>query len=413
MLPLHLLHFRNNQKHFKKRAYFTDTLPKKFSGGVHMVPFIDRMRGALAILVALSHAAALASLVPAKSDAFQAALTPAIMFSGFNYVIGFIVISGYCVARSTIKSTIAQPFSLAHYAAMRITRIYPALIACAVLAGLVELVLFKSANRIPMWQAGIDARHFISNLLGLSGFAGQFGSYAPTYTVAYELFYYAIWGVALALLPQNIGCLAVMTVMPSLFFVLPGNFEFAIVLSALWIMGAALATYEDAIVRVVGRYPLWLVWSVCLIIFIRGNSEFAKQQISLWEFPGSLCTIPCGLLFAVVIASHLARSGPRLALDRWLGEISYPLFLAHGPVIIAVGSFLKALGLSMSFGVLMLILMSSSLVAAHAVVVLIERPVMSWRRSLRSEEAPPVAPAFARALADEEALVAASQANRD
>jgi peptidoglycan/LPS O-acetylase OafA/YrhL len=374
-----------------------------------MVPFIDRMRGALAILVALSHAAALAALVPASSDAFQAALTPAIMFSGFNYVIGFIVISGYCVARSTIKSTIAQPFSLAHYAAMRITRIYPVLIACAVLAGLVELVLFNSPNRIAMWQAGINAQHFISNLLGLSGFEGQFGSYAPTYTVAYELFYYAVWGVALALLPQNLGCLAVVTVMPSLFFVLPANFQFAIVLSALWITGAALATYQDAIVRAVGRYPLWLVWSVCLIVFIQGNSEFARHQISLWEFPGSLCAIPCGLLFAVVIASHLARSGPQLRLDRWLGEISYPLFLAHGPVIIAVGSLVKALGLSMSFGALMLILMSSSLVAAHAVLVFIERPVMSWRRSLRGEKAPSVAPAFARALSDDEALVAARQ----
>src|SRR5262249_58174725 len=102
-----------------------------------------------------------------------------------------------------------------------------------------------------------------------------------------------------ALLAQNLVCLAVMTVMPTLFFVLPGNFQFAIVLSALWIMGAALATYEHAIVRTVRRYPLWLVWSVCLIIFIRGNSEFAKQQISLCEFPVSLFTIPCVLLFAI------------------------------------------------------------------------------------------------------------------
>ena len=378
-----------------------------------MLPFIDRLRGALAILVALSHAAALATMVPATSDAFQAALTPATLFSGFNYVIGFIVISGYCVARSTIKSTARLPFSLTHYAAMRVTRIYPALIACAVLAGVVELALFNSPNRIPMWQAGIDVQHFISNLLGLSGFKGQFGSYAPTYTVAYELFYYAIWGIALALLPQNLGCLAVMTVMPTLFFVLPGNFQFAIVLSALWIMGAALATYEHAIVRTVRRYPLWLVWSVCLIIFIRGNAEFARLQISLWEFPGSLFTIPCGLLFAIVIASHLARSGPQLALDKWLGEISYPLFLAHGPVIIAVGSLLKAfgpsLGFSISFGALMLILMSSSLAAAQAILVLVERPVMSWRRSLTSEEAPSAA--FARASSDDEALIAASQGN--
>jgi hypothetical protein len=36
---------------------------------------------------------------------------------------------------------------------------------------------------------------------------------------------------------------------------------------------------------------------------------------------------------------------------------------------------------------------------------------MSWRRSLRSEEAPSAAPTFARALSDDEALITASEAN--
>jgi hypothetical protein len=79
-----------------------------FSRGADLEPLINRMRGLLALLVALSHAAAVCTLVPTATDYFQSALTPFLMFSGFNYVLGFIVINGYCIARSTIP----QPFGL-------------------------------------------------------------------------------------------------------------------------------------------------------------------------------------------------------------------------------------------------------------------------------------------------------------
>ena len=41
-------------------------------------------------------------------------------YYGFVCVIGFIVLSGYCIARSTMNR-----FSLGDYAVMRVTRVYP------------------------------------------------------------------------------------------------------------------------------------------------------------------------------------------------------------------------------------------------------------------------------------------------
>jgi peptidoglycan/LPS O-acetylase OafA/YrhL len=276
-----------------------------------------------------------------------------------------------------------RPFNLLEYLVLRVTRIYPALIAGALLAGLVEILLFNDPSRIPMWTTGIDLDHFTTNLVGLAGFKGQFGSYAPTYTVAYELFYYAIWGCALVLLPQAFGYFAMLATMPVLFLLLP-SFQFPIVLSALWLMGAGLATYEGLIIRYFRGWPLWIVWTGCYALFFWGNSEFVKHQVSLWHYPGSLCAIPCGLLFAVLIAAHLSRAGVALAIDGWLGEISYPLFLAHGPVIIAIGSLIKASGISLSFGALVAILLGSSIAVAQAIVILVERPVMAWRRSIQN-----------------------------
>jgi len=304
------------------------------------------------------------------------------MFSGFNYVIGFIVVSGYCIARSTLE----HRFNLARYAARRVTRIYPSLIAGALLAGLVEACWLDSPNRIAMWDTGIDPRIFAWNAAGLAGFSAQFGSYAPTYTVAYELFYYAIWGLLLSIMPQRRGPLAMALAMPALFFLLPSNFQFAVVLSAVWITGAALAIYQKEILLSIEEVPLWLVWLSCLLIFILGNSEIMRHKVNFWAAPGSLWTIPCGFLFAIVIASHLARRGPELALDKWLGKISYPLFLFHGPIIIAIGSLTKASHIRFSFGALFFILMACSIVVARAVVVLIERPLMDWRKSRKSSD---------------------------
>ena len=154
-----------------------------------------------------------------------------------------------------------------------------------------------------------------------------------TYTVAYELFYYAVWGLVLSIVPSRLGPPVMALVMPALFFLLPSNYQFAVVLSGLWLTGAALAVSQKEILRRFENLPLWLVWLSCLLVFKWGNDEIIQRSINFWAAPNSLWTIPCGFLFAAITASHLARPGRKLAFDDWLGEISYPLFLFHGPVI--------------------------------------------------------------------------------
>jgi peptidoglycan/LPS O-acetylase OafA/YrhL len=348
-----------------------------------MNPFINRLRGILAFLVALGHASYICYIFPTTDDFVRAALKPAVMYSGFNYVIGFFVLSGYCIARSTLN----HPFSFASYVALRVTRIYPALIACGLLAGLVEASLFSNPNRIAVWESGIDFRTFLWNLTGTGGLlANQFGSYAPIYTVSYELLYYAVWGLVLACFRVKAALFGMTVAMLMLGWA--REFSFPIVLSAIWMIGAAIALYQDPISKIMRKFPLWLVWLVCLIAFFWGNSAFSRFGVVLWQLPGSLCTIACGLLFAAIIASHLARTGAKLFFDDWLGDISYPLFLAHGPVIIFVGSVAKAAGLTASYGILLSLLLGSSLVVAQVIVIFVERPIMSWRRHLHGKHPP-------------------------
>jgi peptidoglycan/LPS O-acetylase OafA/YrhL len=349
-----------------------------------MNPFINRLRGLLALGVALTHASDISQLYPTTSDGFYKFLFPLFQFGGFDYVLGFIVISGYCIARSTKSS-----FSIGSYAALRATRLFPSLIVCACFAGLVEWVLLGSPNRVVVWNHGLNLHNFIASLFGMSGYYGQFGSFSPTYTVSFELLFYAVWGAVLALSPALLAVPVSLVAGILLYFLLPFNYGFSLVLFGSWLMGAALAVHEREIRRLAVKVPLWAMWLVVLILFIAGNDYKFSQKVFIWNYPGSLVTLAGGLMFAVIMACHLAKDGRELQLDRWLGDISYPVFLIHGPIMMAVASALKASGAVFDFGEMLLILLGSAILAAQLVFVFVERPVMRLRKRLSREVVTP------------------------
>jgi peptidoglycan/LPS O-acetylase OafA/YrhL len=347
-------------------------------GGI-VNPFINRLRGLLAIGVAIWHVRGIAGVYPTTPDFFQTAMSPLIMFTGFNYVLCFIVLSGYCIARSTL--TRGDNFSLTQYAVLRATRLYPSLIVCAGIAGIVEMIFLSSPFRVNVWNTGPTLDNFVASLFGISGFYGQFGSYAPTYTVSFELLFYLIWGIAFAYTPRKAVPVSLAAGV-ALYFMLPHNYSFALVLFASWLIGAALAVYEQEIVNIVAIVPLWAMWLAVSIAFIYGNQLALQLGVSIWSYPGSLVTIPGGLLFGIVIACHLSKNSKSMQMDEWLGDISYPLFLVHGPIMIAVASTLKVLDVNLGFGGMSAVLLGSSILAAQLVFIIVERPVMRIRRAL-------------------------------
>lgn len=270
-----------------------------------MNPFINRLRGLLAIGVALSHAVGLALMLQVDQDSFLNALAPFLLFTGFNYVVGFIVVSGYCIARSCLR----EDFSLLGYVALRVTRIYPTLITCAIVAGIVELTWRGTPYRVEMWDSPATWHYFIINVFGLGGFYGQFASFAPSYTVSYELLFYLIWGIVFAAAPRRFAVPISALTGFALYFLLPGNYHFALVLFASWLMGAAIALHEKEIVSAVRLVPLWAVWLLAIVAFILLNQAAAFRKISIWGYPGSVGTAGIGLIFAAVIAAHLSKRG--------------------------------------------------------------------------------------------------------
>ena len=89
-------------------------------------------------------------------------------------------------------------------------------------------------------------------------------------------------------------------------------------------------------------------------------------------------------LIVTMVATWLARPVPApRAIDTWLGEMSYPLFLVHGPVIIGVQFALNAWHVQLPFVAGLVVLLAASFAVAMVMLTMVERPVMAWRRRFR------------------------------
>jgi peptidoglycan/LPS O-acetylase OafA/YrhL len=70
-------------------------------------------------------------------------------------------------------------------------------------------------------------------------------------------------------------------------------------------------------------------------------------------------------------------------VGRRLGEISYPLFVIHGPTIIGLQFAMNAWHITPTFAIDLAILLAASFAAAMLLLKFVERPVMAWRRRIR------------------------------
>jgi peptidoglycan/LPS O-acetylase OafA/YrhL len=358
-----------------------------------MDPRIDRLRGLLAIGVLLGHAIDLAHLSApnASGTLFSIAMATRPYF-GFVCVIGFIVLSGYCIARSTMKR-----FSPGEYAVMRVTRVYPLLIVAVLLTALVEWLASESAYRPDMWIVGRDLRKFVAALAGFSGFKGPFGALTPAYTISFELLYYVIWGLAMtAALGRTRQALAIAAAV-SVVLIVSGSWLRAslgwfagfvpiagIALLPGWLFGAALALAQDQVTRVARVVPSWAAWILFVLVYAycvdAFNVPFVAEASDYFHL--AYMTTLSGLFFTIV-AAWLARPAPvRSAADTWLGEISYPLFVIHGPTIIGLQFAMNASQIALSFVSELAILLAASFAAAMLMLTFVERPVMAWRRGI-------------------------------
>lgn len=352
---------------------------------------IDLLRGLFASLVMLGHAIDV-SMRSSNHDALFEILIRLRQGLGFVWVVGFVVLSGYCIEVSCLKQ---ERFFAPRYFAQRITRIFPLLVVCVFVAGLIEWSIADSPYRPKVWAGKTDLYYFWINLVGAGGFFGQFGSLAPAYTISYELLYYLAWGLSRLLAGERVAlALAMNLCFAIVYCVLPAEYigalpnvlgsvfkQFIALIYLPWLIGAGTAIYLEKLVAnlIVRRFANWGWLIIFLVVLVGGKGfgmpAFVTTFVSLIYYP------TLGLSFSLLILrAHMWHSESfEIKWKRVLGEISYPLFLIHGPVVLLVGFLINSQAIVLSFSFHLFLVTLGAFMAAAVLLLTIERPVMRFR----------------------------------
>jgi peptidoglycan/LPS O-acetylase OafA/YrhL len=370
---------------------------------------IDVCRGLFAFLVVIAHSVdiswAIHRDVPGSLPGWLHDFLLYVVAAGVYWVIGFFVISGYCIQLSVERQIEGDTFPLRHYIAARLSRILP-LYFLALLSAVVLERLMSSA-RPACWPNGLNAGTLIAQLFIVQNLTQTYGSFAPSWSITNEMFYYLFYGgivwIALrrGIRPTTLGmalCLVLAVALDGLYFT---RYRTAYVrspgllfgLGIIWFLGALVAEYRGAIrdsrAARIGSH-LWQ--PVLLAAIAMWYSQKVHLQV-VYLVLGAAFTL---MLIRFLVTDRSAAAGAERgrwgAFIRLLGLSSYPTYLFHGPIVMLTGSALMKWHVVDDWRVTCAILaavgIASGLVLGHVA----ERPVMAWRagylkRLRRSESA--------------------------
>lgn len=296
-------------------------------------------------------------------------------------VLGFIVLSGYCIHRNGLRRA---RFTVKPYAYKRFFRIIPVFVlaACVGFALLVmlggnELVFILTGRQQP------DPAAFLFRLSGLTAFVPSlypavFQGNAPLNTVMVEIWLYAAYPLLLLVL-RRFGPMAFAGLILTAFIggwiagqVLgePIWFQTSTIYKFLpyWWIGAVFVTFEHNIVFT--RTIL-----ACLGIYAAAYFFGLRHAVFV-----EVLHVGIALAFAALIRASEDRGVARRIVTwfGWLGRSSYSLYAFHAPLVI----------LCLHFGFAWWATLLAVLAAVQVPYLLVERPATALGRRLAARTGP-------------------------
>lgn len=382
---------------------------------------IDVCRGLFAMLVVVAHAFELAvTLDPSWSSGMPWLAERMLAFGpgvGTYYVMGFFILSGYCIQGSVGRSS-SEGFSLGRYMAARATRILPLYYIALAFAVAVEWGL-PAGLRPHVWPNNADADAVGWQILMVQNLTKNFASFSSTWSMTNEAAYYLIFGLLAAVcvpagrkpavagmaLCAGLGMLLQVTY--RLGFrdpvVLKAGLLFG--LGAVWHLGALVAAYGPTLAESPGLARAARLWPAALAATMAayGSRRFHQEFIFLGA----------GGAFALMMIRFIdldrrrrgpgAVAGPPRRLPELLGLASYPMYLFHGPILLSFGAGVRALGMSPPWWAAWALSVATAVLICLPMGPLLEAPILAWRagvlRRLKARSRPaPAAPAPASTL---------------
>ena len=329
---------------------------------------LDGLRGVAALAVLLHHIAQITGHNELSPHAYLA-------------VDFFFMLSGFVVAKA-YEARLATAMTFVDFAKVRLVRLYPMIFVGVLLGAFVSAVKMITTHVIAADNLMLATLSALAMLPTTSLFALHFGMLypvnAPEWSLFFELavnFFYASivrWLSAkrlamLCVLSGTILCLAV-PMLPDALNVghRVENFFWGFPRVAFsFFLGVLLFRYRPA-------YRLKSFASLGLALLL-GIALFAPLPKSDWAYD----LIAVALIFPpIVFFGSLCESRPVLtALWLWLGELSYPLYITHYPMIRLIKNGVDLLHLHVAVAVTAITCAAGSIIAAQVLLIVWDRPV--------------------------------------
>ena len=302
-------------------------------------------------------------------------------------VFGFYLLSGYLITMVLGRTYAWSGTGLARFVSNRALRVYPPYWALA-LCSLAVIVAFpETAESLnPRLQVPQGLLEWRSNVLifGLD-VSERPRLVPPAWSLHVELVYYLLMGLLLS----RRGWIVALWFAASL-----GWTIYLVVDAASWqvryfsVSAASLAFATGALIWFVSKWfawrpPAWSAWLAFFAFF--GHSLAAGLLWSEVRTEGFYVSLALAGLAVFCLKDY--RSGGRLErIDSRLGDLSYPVFLAHWPVAAALVGLFPALD---SDGRVFAAGFAGSVIVALLVHAFVERPVNRLRDRIRAARARP------------------------
>ncbi len=279
---------------------------------------------------------------------------PGALPGGFVGVDIFFVISGYLITTILLKQLEVNQFSLAHFYAQRIKRIFPALATVLIFCLWIGWIALTSGEYKQLGRYTAGGAAFLNNFLFWRD-AGYFDTAAATkpllhlWSLAIEEQFYLIWPLLLLIChklsritfkPQSKAVLigAIFCASLTYSYQLVGRdltADFYSPFARFWelIVGAALAYWHQRspILQLSRRVSLSLaVMGVGLLLVGMTLIDQTSAFPGLWAL---LPTLGTACLIAADPSTYINKQWLASRPLVWIGLISYPLYLWHWPLL--------------------------------------------------------------------------------
>lgn len=338
--------------------------------------FLDSLRGVAAIMVLLLH--------------WFEGHGKSLFGSGLLAVDFFFILSGFVVALAYEQRLIVQG-KAAQFIRQRVIRLYP-MIAAGVLLGFMRFAMISFQESGSAVNATLGAQ-LIAGLgmvpFDLSGsVAGFFPLNSALWSLHFEFIaYLAFWLILYRVKTTGLGIVAIVaaagcylwakmtfgpiTLVSAADERATGYFHALSRVAFSFTLGMMIFRFRDRIDRIALPGGRWL--ALLLVAALMPPREIlpplAVMALLVLVFP-----------YIIAAGTKVVHSGPLTGIEKILGDLSYPLYALHVPLIWTMEGACKTLGIGFTENPLLngIFILPATLAISYAAFILYDRPLRRW-----------------------------------